>query len=212
MSMVSTIADHRVVLENISWSTYLAIIDDSGNRRGRIAYDRGVLEIMSPSKVHEQIKGLLGRMIEIFTEELGIDICTVGSTTFRREDVKRAIEADECYYIKNAPAVREKDDIDLAIDPPPDLAVEIDISRTSAWKLDIYGALGIVEVWRYDGNAIHVYSHCGAGNYDEVERSRVLPTIPVSELVQFLNRRAKHSETEIIRSFRAWVRQRFSTE
>ena len=206
MSTVSTPAEQRVVLDEISWSTYLAILEDTGNRRGRIAYDRGILEIMSPSKAHEQIKKLLARMIEAFTEELDIDICSVASTTFRREDLKQGIEADECYYIENAAAVRDKEEIDLTIHPPPDLAVEVDISRKSAWKLDIYGALGIVEVWRYDGDAIRVYVHRKAGNYDEVQQSTVLPKMPVLELESFLSRRAEQSETEIIRSFRDWIR------
>ena len=84
-----------MVLDNISWSTYVAILNDSTNRRGRITYDQGVLEIMSPSKGHEKIKTLIGRMIEVFTMELSLEIESAGSTTFKRQDISRGFEPDE---------------------------------------------------------------------------------------------------------------------
>ncbi len=117
-----------------------------------MAYDQGVLEIMSPSMRHETIKRLIGRMVEMFTLELDIEIRSVSSTTFNREDLEKGIEADECYYIRNAESIRGIEEIDLAIHPPPDLAIEIDISRSSQIKTGIYAALQVSEVWQYDGD------------------------------------------------------------
>ena len=122
MSTVISPAEQRVILDQVSWSTYLKLCDETGNRRGRMAYDQGTLEIMSPSKLHENAKTLLGRIVEAYTEELAIDVDSAGSTTFRREDAQRGFEPDECYYLEHAEAVRGKDEIDLTIDPPPDLA------------------------------------------------------------------------------------------
>lgn len=209
MATVSSPAEQRVVLDNISWSTYLAILEDAENRRGRIAYDRGALEIMSPSRLHEIIKTLIGRMIEAFTEELNIEIASVASTTLKRDDLERGFEADECYYIQNAAAVRRKDEIDLTVDPAPDLVIEVDISRSAMNKFGIYGALGIPEIWRYDGGTIRVYLRQENGDYAEVEQSAALPQLPIAEVVRFLERRVSLGETQLIRSFRAWLRERF---
>jgi Uma2 family endonuclease len=206
MSTVPFLAEQRVILDHISWGTYLAILNDADNCRGRMTYDRGVLEIMAPSKLHEQVKGLIGRMVEVFTEELNIDIESVGSTTFKREDLERGFEADECYYIQHAAEVRGKDEIDLLIDPPPDLLIEVDISRSSLSKFGIYGALGVPEVWRFDGERLQFYVLQAEG-YVEVQDSSVLPPLSASQLLHFLRQRLEQSETALIRGFRHWVRE-----
>ena len=206
MSTISSGADQRVLLDNISWSTYLAILDDAENRRGRIAYDRGVLEIMSPSKLHENVKSLIGRLIEVFTEVHGIEMLSAGSTTFKREDVERGFEPDECYYIAHASAVHGKDDIDLMIDPPPDLVIEVDVSRSSLNKFGIYGVLGVPEVWRYAGDLLQIHV-LQEGQYEEANRSQVLPQFPIEKLIETLNRRASIGETALIREFREWISQ-----
>ena len=208
MSIVSSPTEQRVVLDNISWSTYLAILRDAENCRGRIAYDRGVLEIMSPSKVHEHVKRLIGRMVETFTEELNIEIESASSTTFKREDLERGFEPDECYYIEHAAVVRAKDHIDLTVDPPPDLIIEVDISRSSLNKFGIYQALGIPEVWRYDGEALRVHVLHDDG-YVEGQRSTALSQLPIETLISFLRQRTSLGETRLIRQFRTWVRETF---
>ena len=210
MSTGTSPAEQRVVLNGVSWSTYLALLDETGNQHKRMAYDQGVLEIMSPSVLHERIKKLVGRMIEAFTEVVEIEVCSVSSTTFKRDDLKRGIESDECYYIQHASAVRAKEEIDLTIDPSPDLAVEVDITRSSLNKLSIYGALGIAEVWRYDGEAVHIFVLREGGQYIEQGHSSVLPKFPVDEMVRLLGMWRTLGETELIRSFRAWVRENTS--
>jgi Uma2 family endonuclease len=204
MSIVSSPAEQRVVLDNISWSTYLAILNDAGNRRGRIAYDQGVLEIMAPSKVHEKVKRLIGRMVEVFTEERGIEVESAGSTTFKREDLARGLEPDECYYLQHAAAVRAKDEIDLTVDPPPDLVIEVDISRSSVNKFPIYQALGIPEVWRYEGDCLRIHV-MPSDRYVETQRSAVLPQLPIDAVARCLNQRARVDESQLVREFRAQV-------
>lgn len=208
MNMVSSPAEQRVMLDNISWSTYLAILQDADSCRGRIAYDRGVLEIMSPSKLHENVKRLLGRMIEAFTEELNIDIESASATTFKRADLERGFEPDECYYIEHAAVIRTKDDIDMTVDPPSDLIIEIDISRSSLNKFGIYRAFGIPEVWRYDGASLRLYVLQG-DNSIEVQQSRVLSRLPIDQLTYFLGQRSALGETRLARQFRRWVRETF---
>lgn len=206
MSIVPFEAERRVVLDNISWSTYLAILNDAEGRRGRITFDNGVLEIMSPSKLHAKIKTLIARMVETFTEEHGIECDSAGSTTFMRADLQRAFEPDECYYFANAAKVRGKDEIDLSIDPPPDLVIEIDISRTSVPKLDLYRTLGVPEVWRYRDARLNVFVRKNT-DYGEVENSAVLPGFPVARVQHFLDQRSKLDESALIRSFRAEIQR-----
>ena len=201
-------AEQRIVLENVSWSTYVAMLADEDSRRGRMAFDQGVLEIMSPSIRHENAKKLLGRLLQAATEELGVEILSAGSLTMKREDLDRGIEPDECYYIAHAAAVLGKDEIDLAIDPPPDVAIEIDITHSSLNKLAIYAALGVPEVWRYDGESLTIRVRGGDGQYRIVERSAALPVLTVTDLVRYLNRRHAEGETKLVREFRRWLRDR----
>ncbi len=208
MQIASPPTEQRVILDNISWSTYQAILKDAEGCRGRIAYDRGVLEIMAPSKVHENVKRLIGRMIEAFTEELNIEIESASSTTFTREDLERGFEPDECYYIEHAAVVRGKDHIDMTVDPPPDLIIEIDISRSSLNKFGIYSALGIPEVWRYEGESLRLYILHDDG-YNEVQQSTALPQLPIENLTVVLRQRSSVGETQLIRQFRRWVRRTF---
>ena len=128
MSTISTLAEHRVLIDGVSWQTYSALVDESEHASGRMTYDQGTLEIMSPLMPHESSKSLIGRMIEMFTLIRRIDIRTSASTTFRRTDLKRGFEADESYYVQNAELIRGKREIDLSIDPPPDLVVEVEIT------------------------------------------------------------------------------------
>jgi Uma2 family endonuclease len=137
---------------------------------------------------------------------LGIDIRSVSATTFQRADLEKGIEADECYYIEAAAAIRDVDDIDLAVHPPPDLAIEIDISRRSQIKLGIYAALQVREVWRYDGAVIHVLV-LRSGAYEEAKQSHVLPPFPVAKAIELLEQRRALGETELIRHFRQWTQE-----
>jgi Uma2 family endonuclease len=207
MSSVSSLPEQRVVLGNVSWATFLTLVEEAENPRGRMAYDQGVLEIMSPSLSHEAVKCLIGRMVETYTFERSIEIRSVGSTTFKRDDLAKGIEGDECYYVQGAAAIRGVEVIDLLFHPSPDLAIEVDISRSSRIKLGIYAALKVKEVWRYDGQSIHILV-LRDDKYDEVEESEVLLEFPIKEAIRLLEQRASIGETELIRQFQTCVRER----
>jgi Uma2 family endonuclease len=194
----------RVLLHNIAWETYEAILADMEDRAIRLTYDRGDLEIMSPSDEHERIKSLIGRMIEAMTEELDIPIRSAGSTTLRRQLKRRGLEPDECYYVAHEPQMRGRDDIDLNVDPPPDLAIEVDISRSSLDRFGIYAAIGVPEIWRLEEGQVRAYTLEGE-QYMAQSRSPSFPFLPLAEVSRILGQRNETDETTWIRSFRRWV-------
>lgn len=206
MDTIAIPAEQRLRLSCIPWEGYIAIREGLGERPVRVTYDRGELEIMSPSYRHENRKRLLGRLIEALTEEMEIDINSSGSMTFQREDLARGLEPDECYWIENEPVIRGREDIDLESDPPPDLALEIEITRSALDRMSIYAALGVPEVWRWDGKNLTVHVRTTRGTYRKSDRSKAFPFLPLSEFAGFLEP-TKLSETQLLRSFRAWVRK-----
>lgn len=207
MTAVLTAPHSQVVLRGVSWATYEALIHDLESEPGkRLTYDQGILEIMVPLPPHEGYKKLMGRLVEVATEEAGVEIRSLGSTTWRRENLHKGLEADECYYIQNEQAVRGKSNIDLMTDPPPDLAIEVDNTSSSMNRLDIYAALGVPEVWRYDGETLTIY-RLVEGNYNPQEISDVLPLLKRSDILRFLQVSQTMGETSWIREFRQWVRR-----
>jgi Uma2 family endonuclease len=197
----------RFVLRGVSWELYEALRATDANYHIRMTYDRGTLEMMSPSEGHEETRRLIGRMIETLTEELEIPMRSRGSTTWKSAELDRALEADECYYIKNFPAVAGRRTVDLRTDPPPDLAVEAEYSRNLVDKLPIYASLGIPEIWRSDGAAIIALHLKNDGRYQAQEFSWNFPFLRVADLNPFLAQLEGADETAWIRSFRAWVRE-----
>jgi Uma2 family endonuclease len=206
MSVGSIQAEHRVVLTGVGWSTFESLLSETDHRSARFTYDRGCLEIMSPSETHEWLKRLLGRMIEMTTVELDIPIRSSGSTTLKTELEQRGLEPDECYYVANEPRVRGRDEIDLRVDPPPDLAIEVDISSSSLDQLSIYADLGVPEVWLCDGTTLKVYQLQPDGKYIQQARSPSFPFLPLDGVERHLARRQETDETTWIRSFQAWVK------
>ncbi|MBP86422.1 MAG: hypothetical protein CMJ64_06870 [Planctomycetaceae bacterium] len=206
MSTVNSSAEQRVVFYDVSWETYLALANDEGRRGKRICYDRGVMEVMSPGMLHERAGRLIGRMVETFTEERNIEVLSSASLTCKRDETQRGFEGDESYYIANALTVLGKDEIDLTIDPPPDLVIEIDISHSSMNKFPIFGSMGVPEVWRYDGKSLRMYKHREGDQYELVDESAVLPGFPIGKAQTLIDRRHELGETELIREFRRFVR------
>ena len=145
-----------VLLRNIPWATYEAMVEDPANRHVRMTYDRGSLELMSPLSPHETLLVYFRRMIEALAFELGIPIKGLGATTLKREDVERGLEPDASFYFANERRIRGKKRLDLTIDPPPDLAIEIDITSSSLNRQSIYASLGVPEIWRFDGESLRV--------------------------------------------------------
>ena len=201
--------EKRIVLSGISWELYEQLRENEENRRVRMAYDRGRLELMSPSEDHEAIKELIGDLIKAFTEELGIARRSLGSTTWKRRELDKGLEADACFYILNHQRIRRRRPIDLAIDPPPDLAVETEVSRSVVPRLRIYASLGVPEIWRWRKSGLTAYSLGADGKYVAREFSLNLPMLRVKDLEPFLDFEPAADETAWICNFRAWVRERF---
>ena len=196
----------KVLLRNISWNTYQRLLAEAGDGAVRMVFDRGLLEIEVPSTDHEIVKSFIGRLIEIYTLEADVNLVAVGSATWGKEDLDRGLEADECYYLANATAIAGKRNISLENDPPPDLAVEVDLSSSSIDKLAVYAALGIPEVWRYRGGRLQYFALRG-GAYVPVERSLSLPDLPAEVIERHVALRDQVQDTAASRAFRDWVRQ-----
>jgi Uma2 family endonuclease len=196
----------RFLLRDVGWEGYQSLLKIIGDRPIRVTYDRGDVELMAPLSIHERYKSLIGRMIETITEELEIQAVAVGSTTFSSEELDRGLEPDECYYLTNAGQVRDWKRIDLNVDPPPDLVVEVDISRSSLNRQGIYAALGVPEIWRFDGETMTVLLLQQERNYIPSETSAAFPFLPMNELATFLRGYALGDDTRWARTFREWVR------
>jgi Uma2 family endonuclease len=193
-----------LLLKDINWQMFETLLEDLGETRAaRLSYSKGMLEIMAPMAVHEVGKKIIGNLVEIILEELDIEFWAVGSTTFKNEAMAQGIEADECFYIQNEAVVRGKDRIDLTIDPPPDLAIEIDIS--SRTRFDNYEALGVPELWRYNGKTLEI-NVLQEGHYVTSETSSQFPTIPViKEIPRYLEESKTAGRNATMRAFRTWI-------
>ncbi len=199
---------NQILLPSIRWETYRAIACDLESQPNkRLTYDQGLLEIRMPSEVHGSYKKLLGRIVEALTESLDLEICSLGSMTCDREDLARGLEPDQCYYIKNESKVWGKDQIDLQIDPPPDLAIEIDITSSSLNRFAIYAQLGVPEVWRYDGQAITIH-HLVGDRYILGDHSLAFPLLKTSDIHNFLELKNTLKENALIRQVREWATKR----
>lgn len=196
----------RLVIPAVSWVEYLGFSALLDERHVRVSYDRGELELMTLSFGHEGASRLLNRAVEILSEELEWPLAQGGSTTLRREDVDRGLEPDECYWIAHEPAVRGKPAIDLNVDPPPDLAIEVDISRSSIDRQSIYAALGVPELWRFDGDRVQFLALVRSV-YEPRPTSLAFPSLTADEFNQRLAESATIDTTRWARDFRRWVRQ-----
>src|SRR3989454_1229956 len=146
----------RLLIEDVTWADFEAIVEELGEHRGtRVAYSQGVLEIVSPLPAHEKAKVIISDLVKILLDELDMPWESLGSTTFRREEMAAGIEPDDCFYIQHQAEMVGKDRIDLTVDPPPDLVIEIDVTSTTA--LQAYKALQVPELWRYHNRALQIF-------------------------------------------------------
>ncbi len=195
----------RIIMPDVSWDEYeqlLTQLDD--NARFRLSYDQGSLEIITLSPRHEGFKVLFAHLIAVLTQELDIDWISFGSTTFKAAPDVRGTEPDDCFYIRNADKVAGKDEIDLTTDPPPDLAIEVDITHPSLDKFPIYQSLGVAELWRHDGEKVQFYRLTDAG-YVTIEHSDLFPFLPADMLPKFLYQGRFKGGNAMIQAFRKWV-------
>ena len=172
MSVVLSSAEQRVVLHNVSWETYERILSEHVDSRSpRFTFENGELEIMSPSAERERYIWLIGDLVGVLADVMDLDAESLGSTTFRREEHERGFEPDCCFYFENAVRVRGKDRLDLSVDPPPDLVVEVDVTNPSIAELPIFAEFGVAEVWRVRQERRSAF-RLRAGQYQEVAEAR----------------------------------------
>ncbi len=196
----------RLLIQNLEWAEFESILEELGEHRSsRIAYNHGTLEIRMPTPEHEVDKELLGDLVKILLDELEIDCECFGSTTFKGEKMKSGIEPDQCFYIQNHARMRGKRRVDLSLDPPPDLAIEVDV--TSKTQLDAYAVLGVPELWRYEKNQLRIDLLQG-GFYRQVATSPTFPTLPICELVaEVLAQSRERGRSPALRAFRQRLKQ-----
>jgi Uma2 family endonuclease len=197
----------RVVLYSVSWEQFEKILENLGNHRAaRIAYDNGTLEIMTPLPEHEYFKEVIGDAVKDVADELDIDYASYGSTTWRKQIKKAGLEPDNCFYFQNEAIARGRLDLDLRKgDPPPDLALEIDITHKSLDRFPIYARLEVPELWSYDNGELKIY-HLQDSVYVEAETSLALPQLPIKELPQIIERHRAEGRRSVRKAVRAWAR------
>jgi Uma2 family endonuclease len=204
-AILLTPPDEIIHLSGISWQTYETLLEELSDRRLRLTYNRGNLEIMAPSPEHEIGKKVMGRFVETLAEETDLQIYPLGSTTFKRPELSGA-EPDECFYIRRIGAVRGKKRLDLTEDPAPDLVVEIDVTSSSNNRLQVYADLGVAEVWIYDGVSLGI-KQLQDGTYITSQMSQFFVNIPIPEIAEFLQQAKTMDYLELVKAFRQWVRR-----
>lgn len=197
---------NHLVLYGVSWETYSGVVQAFGDRRLRHTYDEGTLEMMSPLKGHEWIKRLIAKFIDVVVLEFEIDVQSIGSTTLGSERVEKGLEPDDCYYLSHEPEVRGLEDYNPDRDPPPDLAIEVDVTHKSLDRMSVYAALGVPEIWRATKDGTLFYRLNRSRRYVKIPRSRELPLFTPAVIDEFLALRRTKSEAAVVRQFIAWVR------
>ncbi|MBD2081074.1 Uma2 family endonuclease [Leptolyngbya sp. FACHB-17] len=196
----------RVLLQEVSWEEFEWILEELSDRRSaRIAYDNGTVEIMTPLPEHEANKEVIGDLIKALLEELEIEFLTLGSTTFKNQEMLKGIEPDQCFYIQNESKIRGKKRLDLSVDPPPDLALEIDL--TSRTHPSIYQALGVPELWRFEKGNLQI-NVLRNGQYEVSERGDIFANLPIAQVIPHYREQSDMiGRNATLKAFRQWIRQ-----
>lgn len=191
-----------LVFRDVTWEQYERLLEDLVDRPGlRVTYDEGTLEIMSPLPEHEEYKDFILRVAQVLSEVLGLALETRGSATWKRPVFRKGTEPDTCFYVANAARIIGKRTIDLESDPPPDIAVEIDVTNESLSKFPIYAALGVPEIWRYDGKTALFYELVG-DSYPGLSQSRFFPGLTPAMLMEALDESKRAGQSAALAAFR----------
>ncbi|MGI0493458.1 Uma2 family endonuclease [Alkalinema pantanalense CENA528] len=204
LSRIQVLPGERLLLRDIDWTEFETILLDLGDRRtSRIAYYQGLLEVMAPSPEQESYQDCLGDGVKILLIEWEIMAYPLGSTTLSKRSLGTGIEPDQCFYITNAIAVQGRKRLDLEVDPPPDLAIEIDV--TSRTHLEIYAALGVQEVWRFSQSQLKI-NQLQNGAYQVCPESQFFPGRELaSQITNFIQQAQTDSWNAAYKTFRAWA-------
>lgn len=196
----------HLVLDGMSWDYYERTLEEIANRPMRVTFHHGSIEIMPPLAEHESAKGAIGALVELAALESNIAMRRLGSTTFRSEEKQAGLEPDACYYLRNEARVRGMKRFDPTRDPPPDLAIETDITSRSIPRQPIYAELGVPELWRYDGRRLTVLVLSDSGDYAATAASPAFPLLPIDRFELFIHRMESEEQNSVLREFRDWVK------
>jgi Uma2 family endonuclease len=198
------------VFHGVSWEEYSRTLQEleAAGSRAHVTFDNGEMEIVTNADLHERAKTALGRLLETYALEADIPITGLGQITCRREDLLKGLDPDECYYVMTPvpPRPQGSAPLDLHAYPPPDLAIEIEVSQSSVPKQPIYAGLGIAEVWRYDGQHLVPLHLTAEGKYAAADRSIPFPALPIDRLRQFLDLALSGTQHAAAKAIRDWVR------
>lgn len=204
--MVAAPATQRVVVRDVSWNLYELLLAENQNHSApRFTYDQGFLEITSPGLDHEQANRTLAFLVRFVAAELGVVIQDVGSMTYKRAAVDRGFEADSGFYVEPSELAAPGREIDAEVDSPPNLVIEIDMSRSSLSKLEFYAALQVSEVWRWEDHQAHFYV-LDAGHCRSADRSRLLPAFTPEIVTRLLTASQTENSVDWYRAVQDWVR------
>jgi Uma2 family endonuclease len=196
-----------LTIPDVSWAEYEELLAELGEGYAvRVTYDQGRLVIVSPSTKHEKCKEFILRVADVLASELGTDLESFGSTTFKQQGLQQGAEPDTCFYVQHAAQVVGKDELDLAVDPPPDVVVEVDVSHSSKGKLAFYAKLGVPEVWRHDGQRASMYQRSGTG-YTEIAASLAFPALTAETLTALVHQLKTDKQQTILEAFRRSLRE-----
>jgi len=209
LEAIAQLPDGAVLTFNgVAWQEYERLLTDLGPSYSvRIFYDEGRMEIMAPTPDHERAKLILNRLIAALSDELEIDLESLGSTTFRLKAKAKGAEPDDCFYVEHfAAALKMKDEFNPQRDPPPDIVVEVDRASSSLNKFVIFAALGVPEIWRLSRREVRFYVLTG-DSYAESSTSRSFSFLESAILTKFIVLGLAVGGRKTARAFRTWVRE-----
>ena len=199
-------AGSALVIPDVSWPDYEALLAQLGDGYAvRVSYDDGRLEIVTPSARHEKIKEFILAIARVLASELGTALETFGSTTFKTKALRQGAEPDTCFYVEHAGLVVGRDELDLAVDPPPDVIVEVDLSHSSTRKMTFYAQIGVPELWRYDGRRVVIY-RLGGTSYHETPSSVAFAPVTADTLTAIIRRIDTEGQQTVLEAFRKSLR------
>ena len=197
--------DSVAIFHKLTWDDYLNLSEQVGEtHRLRLSFNEGTLKVMSLSPTHEKYVAFINRLMSQLSFRLRLDILFFGSATMRKQKAQKGNEPDACFYVQNAPAIGHRIELDFTVDPPPDVVVEVDIHNDSTGNDPIYAALGVPEIWRYDGQTMHVL-HLHNETYEAATASRALPLLTAAILTEYLERLRRDGEFAAILAFDEWL-------
>lgn len=195
----------EVMFRDVGWDEYEQLLEQLGEAAGlRLSYNDGTLKIMTLSSEHESYADFIKLLVGHISFRLRLNIRFFGSATMRKQKSRKGGEPDACFYVQSVSAIGNRMQLDFATDPPPDIVVEVDLQHDSRDKFPIYAALGVPEIWRYDGAQLSIYE-LHNDRYSEVEQSLALPVLSSVALTRFLALLRRDGESQTLAAFDEWL-------